>query len=134
MIVFVLAILGAVFTIASVLVIRKTCAEITGFILGCIAGAFYAVVIVMCIIIVQEYLTIGSTVKSYEQRYEILTYQIENNIYDNDNDVGKLQLYEKIQYWNEDLAYRKQVQRDFWIGIFYPNVYDQFEFIDYRVD
>jgi len=28
------------------------------------------------------------------------------------------------------LAYRKTIQRDFWVGIYYPNVYDQFEFIE----
>ena len=62
------------------------------------------------------------------------------NIENNDNDVGKKELVSEIQYWNSDLAYRKTIQRDFWVGIYYPNVYDQFEFIklnkgvDYKVE
>lgn len=58
-----------------------------------------------------------------EQRYQILTYQLENHI-------GKKELYNQIQDWNEDLAKGKAMQNDIWIGAFYPNIYDQFEFIE----
>lgn len=57
-------------------------------------------------------------------------YQYENNMYDNDDDIGKKQLMNQIQHWNEDLAFGKEMQRDFWIGIFIPNVFDQFQHID----
>ena len=76
-----------------------------------------------------NYIGIDAKVSSYQKRYEALTYQYENNFYDNDNDIGKKELVSEIQYWNSDLAYRKTIQRDFWVGIYYPNVYDQFEFI-----
>lgn len=64
------------------------------------------------------------------QRHEILTYQLENNMYDNDNEYGKKDLYDQIQAWNEDLARDKIMQDDFWIGIFYYHVYEQFDFIE----
>ena len=41
-------------------------------------------------------------------------------------------LMEDIEEWNTDLAYHKQIQRNFWVGIFYPNIYDDFEFIELR--
>lgn len=92
------------------------------------------VALIMGIAIGVEHIGVEGMVESNKQRYEILVYQLENDIYDNDNDLGKYQLYEKIQDWNEDLAYKKALQKDFWFGIFYANVYDQFELIDYRVD
>lgn len=46
------------------------------------------------------------------------------------NDLGKRDLMEDIEAWNTDLAYRKQIQRNFWVGIFYPNIYDYFDFIE----
>lgn len=60
-----------------------------------------------------NYIGIGAKVVGYQKRYEALTYQYENNFYDNDNDIGKKELISEIQYWNSDLAYRKTIQRDF---------------------
>ena len=69
-------------------------------------------------------------VEACKQRYNSLVYQLENNLYDNDNDLGKKELYDQIQDWNEDLAKGKALQNDFWLGAFYPDVYDQFDFIE----
>lgn len=66
----------------------------------------------------------------YEARYNSLKTQWEENFYDNDNDVGKRELIADIEYWNTDLAYRKTMSKDFWFGTFFPDVYDQFEYID----
>ena len=76
---------------------------------------------------------IGAEAKAMElkERYNSLVYQLENELYDNDNDLGKKELYDEIREWNEDLAYHKNVQNDSWIGIFYPKIFDQLEFIVY---
>lgn len=77
------------------------------------------------------YFGLNGTIESDYQRYNILTYQVENGMYENDNEYGKQELVAKVQNWNEKLAFHKANQHDFWIGIYIPNIYDQYEFIDY---
>jgi len=88
-------------------------------------GLFIMVIILLC-----SYCGINGFIAENTKKYESLTYQYENNLYENDNDLGKKELMDEIREWNEDLAYNKATQKDFWIGIFIPNVYDQFEFIE----
>ena len=88
--------------------------------------------IVMLVVIIEANTNVDAYVAENQMRYEMLVYQYENDIYDNDNDLGKRDLMEDIQEWNEDLAYYREAQDDFWVGIFYPNVYDQFEFIELK--
>lgn len=76
------------------------------------------------------YIGLDGDVERYQVRYDSLTYQYENYLYDNDNDVGKKELMSEIQSWNEDLAWYKTMQRNPWIGIYIPDVYDQFDFIE----
>lgn len=88
--------------------------------------------IVMLVVIIVKNTNVDAYVAENQMRYEMLVYQYENDIYDNDNDLGKRDLMEDIQKWNEDLAYYREAQDDFWVGIFHPNVYDQFEFIELK--
>lgn len=84
----------------------------------------------MTMILVVSNIEIRGDVPAMRVRYESLVYQYENDLYENDNDVGKKELMQEIQEWNEDLANGKTYQRDFWVGIFVPNVYDEFDFIE----
>lgn len=89
------------------------------------------VTLVMLIDIIGSHTNVDAYVAENQMRYEMLVYQYENDIYDNDNDLGKRDLMEAFE-WNEDLAYYREAQDDFWVGIFHPNVYDQFEFIELK--
>lgn len=64
--------------------------------------------------------------------YESLVYQYENNMYDNDNDLGKKELMDDIQLWNETVASKRHGQNNFWIGIFIPDIWDNLEFIELK--
>lgn len=52
-----------------------------------------------------SYIGTDASIAKWETQYESLTYQLENNLYD--NDIGKKELMDEIREWNEDLAYRK---------------------------
>ena len=98
-----------------------------------IIGVGIAAVIISSIIIVEENHLDGPAQKAmYEQRYESLTYQLENDLYDNDNDLGKKELYNEIRIWNEEIAYCKAKQHNIWTGLFYANIYDDIKFIEYK--
>lgn len=87
------------------------------------------IVIIMTIFVIDANTAIDAKISSNQQRYEALVYQVENEIYDNDNDLGKYDLYNQVREWNEELAKGKANQYNFWYGIFYPNIYDNFDYI-----
>lgn len=95
-----------------------------------VTAIFGAAVVAMSIAILINYCCAEPFVERMNVRYETLTYQYENDLYDNDNDVGKYELMQDIREWNEDLAANKVKQHNFWYGIFVPDIYDQFEFIE----
>lgn len=101
----------------------------TGWVIAIIAAI---AVLISGIIMIAEYTTADMYVAKNQEKYKSLTYQVENDVFDNDNDVGKKELYDQVREWNEDLAYYREIQDDFWLGIYYPNVFDQFEFIEYK--
>ena len=92
----------------------------------------FVAVLTSILIILLSHIGLDAKVETYNARYESLVYQYENNIYENDNDLGKKELMDDIQEWNEDLSYYKEIQYDFWLGIYYPNIYDQFEKIELK--
>lgn len=93
-------------------------------------GGFCILISLICIVC--SHTGVDGKIAQNQATYESLIYQYENNIYDNDNDLGKKELMDEIREWNEDLAYYQEVQDDLWLGIYYPNVFDQFEFIEYK--
>ena len=92
-----------------------------------VAGCFC--VLLSLIVMAFNYINVDGYVEQMNARHDMLVYQYENDIYENDNDLGKRELMSDIQDWNEDLA-RREAQDDLWIGIYVPNIYDQFEFIE----
>lgn len=100
----------------------------------CLGALVFSVIIaiIMSVFVIDANVGIEGKIASNEQRYEALVYQVENEIYENDNDVGKYELYNQVREWNEDLARGKAMQNNFWLGIFYPDIFDKFEFIELK--
>lgn len=91
---------------------------------------FGLVFVILSIGMACEYVNIDGRIEEYKTEYNSLVYQYENNIYDNDNDLGKKELMNDILEWNKDLTYMQNAQDDFWIGIFFADIYDQFKTIE----
>ena len=104
--------------------------ELLYIISGVISLLAAAALLIEIAVLAVNYISVDGYIQKLNIRHDMLVYQYENDIYDNDNDLGKRELIEDIQNWNEDLASRKENQDDAWIGIFIPDIYDQFEFIE----
>lgn len=100
-------------------------------IVSCLLTIIFGLVFVLLSIgMAYEYVNIDGRIEEYKTEYNSLVYQYENNIYDNDNDLGKKELMNDILEWNKDLVYMQNAQDDFWIGIFFADIYDQFKTIE----
>ena len=95
------------------------------------AASLIASIVMLICIIVENTGTVAK-LEDLRQQGEILEYQLENDLYDNDNDLGKKELYSEIENYNSTIVKGKAMQNDFWYGIFYPDIYDHLEPIDYK--
>ena len=94
------------------------------FIIGISISIFFALVlIVMGYFIIDGHTNLDAKISEKEQVYESLVYQLENNLYDNDNDIGKKELYNEIKEWNTDLAY-KHLGRKMFIDNGIPGLFE----------
>lgn len=114
-------------------------------VISLICTAAGTAILVLCLVC-QIWSIIGTQIDKeadramYRQRYISITYQLENAVYDGDDGYGntdagnmaRRELYSDIEYWNKDLAQKKQYAHNPWKNWFYPaDLYDEFEFIDY---
>ena len=97
---------------------------------GLITAIGVTAVVISIIVILFVYAHVPGTVAANEEIYDSLVYQYEHDLYENDNDVGKRELIVDIQNWNKDLARNRVLQSNRLTGIFIPDIYDQFEFIE----
>ena len=72
-----------------------------------------------------------SYLASMQEKRNVLVYQLENDLYDNDNDIGKKELYSEIIEYNCDVAKGKIMQDNIWVYNLYPDVYDDLELIEF---
>lgn len=89
------------------------------------------IMVIMIIVFVCNYIGINAQVEKTKERYNAITYKVESGACRDEFGLLNKEVIDEIQDWNESITYHKNIQKDLWIGIFIPNVYDQFETIDY---
>lgn len=88
------------------------------------------VVFILTVIIFCRYSTSAGYKASNEEIYKSLQYKMQTEQCRDEFGIMNKEFIDEVQNWNADVAKYKTYQRDFWIGIFYPNIFDDFETID----
>lgn len=103
--------------------------KVIGGVITVIAGIIMA--IMLCILPCM-YIGVDAQVEKSKEIYKAITYKVESGVCRDEFGLLNKEVIDEIQSWNENIIYNQKIQRNFWVGIFYPNVYDQFETIDYE--
>jgi hypothetical protein len=89
------------------------------------------IMVIMIFVFACVYIGVNAQVERNKERYNAITYKVESGACRDEFGLLNKEVIDEIQDWNEDVTYYKIFQKDFWVGIFVPNIYDQFETIDY---
>lgn len=70
--------------------------------------------------------------KALEEEKTILEYQLQKELYLNDNNVGSVELFDRINEFNTDVMANKRGLRNPWISAYYSPAYYDIEPIDIK--
>ena len=105
--------------------------DVIGTISSVLFVLFFIISAVLGVIAVSASVGSESYLASMQEKRNALVYQLENNLYDNDNDLGKKELYSEIIEYNCDVAKGKIMQNNIWVYNLYSDVYDDLELIEF---
>ena len=105
--------------------------DVINFISLALAILFGASSAILGAIAVSESVGSESYLASMQEKRSALVYQLENDLYNNDNDLGKKELYSEITEYNCDVAEGKIMQDNIWVYNLYADVYDELELIEF---
>ena len=90
------------------------------------------IMVIIITILCCMYIDIDARVEQSKETFDAITYKVESGACRDEFGLLNKEVIDEIQEWNESIIYNQKMQNDFWVGVFYPNVYDQFETIDYE--
>ena len=105
--------------------------DVIGSISIALAVLFFIISVVLGVIAISASVGSESYLASMQEKRNALVYQLENDLYDNDNDLGKKELYSEITEYNCDVAKGKIMQDNIWVYNLYADVYDDLELIEF---
>lgn len=108
---------------------ENLCNICIGFLIG--AGI---VLLIMGLILAIAFLSAPAERAALEAEYEVLSWEVANDVYTDGGDdvVGKKELYNNVREWNKSLAANQMAERNFWYGIFVPNIYGDLKPIELK--
>ena len=108
--------------------------DVINFISLALAVLFFIVSVVLGVIAISASVGSESYLSSMQEKRNALVYQLENDLYDNGNDLGKKELYSEIAEYNCDVAKGKIMQNNIWVYNLYSDVYDDLELIEFDAE
>ena len=105
--------------------------DATGSISSVLSVLFFIISAVLGVIAISASVGSESYFASMQEKRNALVYQLENDLYDNDNDLGKKELYSEIIEYNCDVAKGKIMQDNIWVYNLYSDAYDDLELIEF---
>ena len=106
--------------------------ETDGVIGGIITAISSICVVASLMGMIGTYTTIDAYVEKNNIKYESICYKLETESAKDEFGIRDKDIIDEVQDWNEDLIYHQTMQDNFWLGIYYPNVYDQFKIIELK--
>lgn len=86
-----------------------------------------AILLILTVLIIMNNIESKSTKVELESTYKtLLEYKSELNCSQNEPYISDVLL------WNKTITLGKEMQRDFWVGILIPNIYDEFDIITFE--
>lgn len=87
---------------------------------------FFTMAIVMCC----NYIGSDTDMAINQETYKSLVYKAEAEAIRDEFGIVNKEYIDEIQNWNTDIVKYQTLTHNFWVGIFYPDWYDEFETID----
>ena len=67
------------------------------------------------------------------EKYKAITYKLENEACRDQFGLLNKEIIDEVQRWNVKVTYYKAMEDNFWVGIYYPDVYGDLGTIDYEM-
>lgn len=109
--------------------------SVSGFILSFgVVISFISVVwfLVAGLILLLTKTNVTATRQANAEKYKALTYKLESEACRDQFGLLNKEIIDEVQRWNVKVTYYKAMEDNFWVGIYYPNVYGNLGTIDYE--
>lgn len=74
------------------------------------------------------YASAGANAEKLKEEYKAILYKANSD----DFGLSNKEVVDEIQEWNMTLVYYQETRKNIWIRIFYPDVYDEMDTIEYE--
>ena len=109
--------------------------SVSGFILSFgVVISFISVVwfLVAGLILLLTKTNVTATRQANAEKYKALTCKLESEACRDQFGLLNKEIIDEVQRWNVKVTYYKAMEDNFWVGIYYPNVYGNLGTIDYE--